>query len=596
MRFHSNKYPNTNQDEDRHFFSVVAIGVSYWGALRRFLNNRIFRNDFQQLCRKRGDASKLVQGKYFFKQDVTKVSYILTYPLVLNKCIAPFQQENEELARENQQLQQLAFQRERELAEANDSCRRLHTANLELKESLQLQRPNVALLDEQNANSVMQIERGENNMPPSFCNVSNVSPCDESMCSHDVDSDDASMPGLQAVAIPKDLALDINKILRENSSIKSQLREYQNSYEILRLELETYTAARHQDDNLSELRDRLRRFHRAYETSPNTQCEDQPISLLTADKVTTKGGELVESIHRVWNDPENKGMILLDHATSLAIKDGLCRHHSPRVFCSHQDGKGVQCTNLAQSGGLCKRHRGKPCSHQDEKGVQCTLLAVKDGLCRRHAGLLCSHQDEKGVQCTNLARSGGFCNRHAGLLCSHQDEKGVQCTSLAIKDGLCRHHSPRVFCSHQDEKGVHCTNLAQSGGICKRHRGKLCSHQDEKGVQCTNLVNSGGLCIRHSPTVFCSHQDEKGEKCTNVARSGCGGLCRRHAGNYCSHVEEGVQCSNLANSGDLCNRHAGNFCSHVDSNGVKCTKLVQKGNLCRGHSRKGNPKDDRDYE
>ena len=43
----------------------------------------------------------------------------------------------------------------------------------------------------------------------------------------------------------------------------------------------------------------------------------------------------------------------------------------------------------------------------------------------------CSHVDEERVQCTNLAHSGGLCRRHAGKLCSHVDEEGVQCTKTA---------------------------------------------------------------------------------------------------------------------------------------------------------------------
>ena len=76
-------------------------------------------------------------------------------------------------------------------------------------ESLQLQRPNDALLDEQNATSAMQIETGEKPMSPSFCSVSDKSPSDESMHSHEANSN--------------------NSLLEENETLRKRVKELEST-------------------------------------------------------------------------------------------------------------------------------------------------------------------------------------------------------------------------------------------------------------------------------------------------------------------------------------------------------------------------------
>ncbi|GFH52158.1 hypothetical protein CTEN210_08634 [Chaetoceros tenuissimus] len=130
---------------------------------------------------------------------------------------------------------------------------------------------------------------------------------------------------------------------------------------------------------------------------------------------------------------------------------------------------------------------------------------------------------------------------------------------------------------------VQCTRLARSRGLCNRHAGLLCIHIEE-GVQCSSLAIKDGLCRHHSPRVFCSHQDEKGVQCTNLARNG--GLCKRHGGKLCSHQDaKGVQCTSLAVKDGLCTRHSPTvFCSHQDEKGVQCTNVARSGGLCDRHA------------
>ena len=89
----------------------------------------------------------------------------------------------------------------------------------------------------------------------------------------------------------------------------------------------------------------------------------------------------------------------------------------------------------------------------------------------------CSHEG-----CTNLAQRGGICRKHGGKqirkTCSNEG-----CAAIAHKGGVCIRHGAKAKTCCRDG----CTNNAKIGGVCCRHGAKvkryhkICSHNG-----CTN--------------------------------------------------------------------------------------------------------------
>jgi len=174
------------------------------------------------------------------------------------------------------------------------------------------------------------------------------------------------------------------------------------------------------------------------------------------------------------------------------------------------------CTNTAQSGGICLKHGGKYRNRYYCSVEGCTKYPKAGGVCKAHGAKvtrpLCQIEG-----CTNLETNKGVCIRHGAKvkLCRVDN-----CPKQALKGGVCWSHGAKDLKVKKKCSVENCETLAHKGGVCTKHGAKRCSAEG-----CTNQAKQGGVCYTHGATPVKRKLCSIGG-CPNQAK--VEGYCKRH--------------------------------------------------------------------